>query len=152
MDGFRDLVRRLEANRDVYFDLMRVYLGIGLFVKGIQFSQDTAWLSEVVREAGATEFIFNAIDLFGAHYVVMAHMGGGLLLAAGLMTRISTLFQLPVLLGAVWLASKAEEGIFHHNEEFQFTALVLVLLILILLHGAGKLSVDHYLRNRTGAA
>lgn len=148
MSGFGDLVRRLEANREVYFDLMRVYLGLGLFVKGLLFSQDTAWLSQAVREAGAGEFMFNAIDVFGAHYVVMAHMGGGLLLAAGLMTRISTLFQLPILMGAVWLAASAEEGIFHHNEEFQFTALVLVLLILILFHGAGRLSVDHYLGSR----
>ena len=75
----------------------------------------------------------------------MAHLGGGLLLAAGLMTRISTLFQLPVLLGATVLAFRVE-GLFTHNQAFEFTALVTFLVILIFFHGAGRLSLDHYLK------
>ncbi len=147
MESLKQWFGKVEANRDVLFDLMRVYLGIGLFVKGIQFSQDTEFLSTAVQESGASDFLFNAINVFGAHYIVMAHIGGGLLLAAGLMTRISTLFQLPILTGAVYLAYISEEGLFSRNLDFDFTALVLFLLILILLHGAGRLSVDHYLRN-----
>ena len=146
MSDWKQWLQRIEANRDVMFDLMRIYLGLGLFVKGVQFSGDTTFMTEAVREAGASEFLFNAIDVFGAHYIVMAHIGGGLLLAAGLMTRISTLFQLPILAGAVYLAYRSEEGIFSRNLDFDFTALVLFLLVLILLHGAGRLSVDHYLR------
>ncbi len=140
--------RRAESHRDVMFDLMRIYLGLGLFVKGVQFSQDTTYITEVVRQAGASKFLFDAIDLFGAHYIVLAHIGGGLLLAAGLMTRISTLFQFPILAGAVYLALRSEQGIFSRNLDFDFTALVLVLLVLIFLHGGGKWSVDHYLKRR----
>ncbi len=148
MDIFKLWCRRIEANREIYFDLMRIYLGIGLFVKGVQFSQDTTYLTEVVRKAGASAFLFDAIDLFGAHYIVLAHIGGGLLLAMGLMTRISTMFQFPILAGAVYLAARSENGIFSRNLSLDFTALVLVLLILIFLHGAGRLSVDYYLRRR----
>ena len=148
MSIFESWRRRIEANRDILFDLMRIYLGIGLFVKGVQFSQDTTYITEAVRQAGAAEFLFNAIDLFGAHYIVLAHIGGGLLLAVGLMTRISTAFQFPILAGAVYLALNSEAGIFSRNLDLDFTAFVLVLLILIFLHGAGKLSVDHYLRSR----
>jgi hypothetical protein len=60
--------------------------------------------------------------VFGTHYIVMAHIGGGLLLAAGLMTRISTLFQLPVLGGAIYLASRSEDGLFARNLDLYFTA------------------------------
>ena len=34
-----------------------------------------------------------------SHYVVMAHLAGGLMLAAGLLTRLAALVQLPVLVG-----------------------------------------------------
>jgi putative oxidoreductase len=147
MNTFELWKRRIEENRDILFDVMRIYLGFGLFVKGVQFSQDTTYITEVVRQAGASKFLFDAIDLFGAHYIVLAHIGGGLLLAAGLMTRISTCFQFPILAGAVFLAIRSEQGIFSHNLDFDFTALVLALLILIFLHGGGRLSVDHYLKS-----
>ena len=148
MSKLGDYAGRIERSREIWFDLIRIYIGLGLFVKGVQFSADTAYLSEAVRQAGASAFLCNAVDVFGAHYVVMAHIGGGLLLAVGLMTRISTLFQIPVLAGAVYLAWRSEDGLFVRNQDLDFTALVLFLLVLILLRGAGRLSVDHYLRNR----
>jgi uncharacterized membrane protein YphA (DoxX/SURF4 family) len=144
MSQLNDFWSRVEKNRGVFFDLIRVYLGIGLFVKGIQFVSDTEFLLRVLQES-SFQFKFSFVETFLAHYVPMAHLGGGLLLAAGLMTRISTLFQLPVLLGATVLAFR-EEGLLTHNQAFEFTALVTFLLILILFHGAGRLSLDHYLK------
>ncbi len=144
MERWQAAQRWIEDHRDVVFDLMRIYLGIGLFVKGLQFISDREFLSRALRESGAVEFKFDFIATFLAHYIPLAHIGGGLLLAAGLMTRISTLFQLPVLVGAVFFVY-GRDGLFSHNQEFQFTALVLFLLVLILIHGAGRLSVDHYL-------
>ena len=139
---------KIEEHRGIFFDLVRIYLGIGLFVKGIQFGGDTEFLAEAVRQTRAPQFLFAAFDLFAAHYIVMAHIGGGLLLAVGLLTRVSALFQIPPLLGAVALAWEKQEGVFTHNQEFQFTALVLYLLVLILIRGSGPLSVDYMLKNR----
>lgn len=135
----------IEAHRDWWFDLVRVYLGIGLFVKGIQFVQDDSFLVQVLQQSPSTPFKFRFLETFALHYIPLAHIGGGLLLAVGLMTRISTMFQLPVLIGAVLLAYSGD-GIFTHDQEFQFTALVLWLLLMILIRGSGRLSVDHYLR------
>jgi len=143
--NLRAALGRIEPNRDILFDLMRVYLGIGLFVKGIQFIGDREFLLTVLQQSSALEFKFRPVSTFLAHYIPLAHLGGGALLAAGLMTRISTFFQLPILLGAVSLAY-TEEGLLTHNQNFEFTALVLFLLVLIFLHGGGRLSVDHYLR------
>jgi uncharacterized membrane protein YphA (DoxX/SURF4 family) len=145
MGGLKEFWARIEKNRDLCFDLMRVYLGLGLFVKGVQFISDRTFLLNALQRSDTLEFRFDFISTFLAHYIPLAHLGGGLLLAAGLMTRTSTLFQLPVLFGAVFLIY-AEEGVLTHNQDFEFTALVLFLLILILFHGAGRLSVDHYLR------
>jgi len=138
---------RVEPNKDVCFDLMRVYLGIGLFVKGIQFINDQEFLVTVLQQSSKLEFKFRFIETFVAHYVPLAHLGGGLLLAAGLMTRISALFQLPILAGAAFLAF-TEVGILTHAQQFEFTTLVLFLRVLILFHGGGRLSVDHYLKSR----
>jgi uncharacterized membrane protein YphA (DoxX/SURF4 family) len=145
MERWEAIGRYIEQRRDMVFDLMRIYLGIGLFVKGLEFISDREFLTRALRESAAVEFKFDFLATFLAHYIPLAHIGGGLLLAAGLMTRISTLFQLPVLFGAVFLVY-GRDGLFGHNQEFQFTALVLFLLILILIHGAGRLSVDHHLR------
>jgi uncharacterized membrane protein YphA (DoxX/SURF4 family) len=144
MSRLRELQGWIDDHRDMAFDLVRVYLGIGLFVKGLEFVSDQEFLARELR-AGGAEFRFDFLETFLAHYIPLAHMGGGLLLAAGLMTRISTLFQLPVLLGAVVLSYR-EEGLFTHNRSFQFEMLVLFLLLLILVHGAGRLSLDWLLR------
>jgi len=135
----------LDSHRDYCFDLMRIYLGIGLFVKGLQFIWDFDFLEEVFPESDHLEFMKTAV----LHYIPLAHLGGGLLLAAGLLTRVSALFQLPILLGAAFVVYLPRE-VFAYDQDFQFTSLVLFLLILILLHGAGPLSVDHYLKRRPG--
>ena len=136
----RGLEAWIAENRDVFFDLMRIYLGIGLFVKGIQFTWDDGYISNLMLQAGRLQVLSTAI----AHYIPIAHIGGGLLLAMGFMTRTAVLFQLPILAGAVFLIHM-QEGLFTRGQNLEFTALVLFLLLLILVHGPGRLSVDHYL-------
>jgi uncharacterized membrane protein YphA (DoxX/SURF4 family) len=147
MESFRSLERWAVANRDLGLEAVRIYLGIGLFVKGLQFTQDTDFLMQILRDHQTGQFRFNFLDTFIAHYIPLAHLGGGLLLVAGLLTRVSAAFQLPVLFGAAFYVY-GTEGIFGHNQNFQFTALVLFLLFLMLIFGGGRLSVDHHLRKR----
>ena len=130
----------IAENRDVFFDLMRIYLGIGLFVKGIQFTWDDGYISNLLLQSGRLQVLSTAI----AHYIPIAHIGGGLLLAMGFMTRTAVLFQLPILAGAVFLIHM-QEGLFTRGQNLEFTALVLFLLLLILVHGPGRWSVDHHL-------
>jgi len=130
----------IAENRDVFIDLIRIYLGIGLAVKGIQFTWDDGYISNLLLQAGRLQVLSTAI----AHYIPIAHIGGGLLLAMGFMTRTAVLFQLPILAGAVFLIH-LQEGLFTRGQNLEFTALVLFLLLLILVHGPGRLSVDHYL-------
>ncbi len=145
MDRWNALRKWIEARRDMVFDLMRMYLGVGLLVKGIQFLGDREFLQRALQDSGSEQFHFNLSAAFLAHYIPLAHIGGGLLLALGFLTRISTLFQLPVLFGAVFFVY-GRDGLFSHNQDLQFTALVLFLLVLILIHGGGRLSVDAYLK------
>jgi len=137
----------IASHRRIPVDLVRIFLGVALFVKGVQFYLDPTFVTESLTRGGW----FEAVPGVVLYYIVLAHIVGGSLLAIGLLTRISVLVQLPVLLGAAFIVS-LPEGPLSYTHRFEFTALVLFLLLMILLHGGGRLSVDHYLKSRAQAA
>lgn len=126
------------------FDLMRAYLGVALFVRGILFISHPGRMLEYVSDADSW-FLPYAIT----HYVTMAHLGGGVLLALGLATRLGALVQIPVLCGAVFFVHSTD-GLLSAGQSLELSALVLMLLSACLVVGAGPLSVDAWLSQRGG--
>lgn len=124
------------------FDLVRAYLGIGLFVRGVLFVSRPELVLGYLS-SGESWFVPYAI----AHYVALAHLGGGLLLAFGLATRLAAFVQLPVLAGAVFLVHSGD-SLLTAGQSLEFSALVLMLLLVYLTVGAGPLSVDAWLGDR----
>ncbi len=133
----------VEANRDIAFDLVRIYLGIGLLVRGWLFIADSSALGGLTSATGTGAFLSSGI----AQYVALAHLGGGLLMALGLLTRAAALVQIPVLVGAVFFVH-LNEGLLATGQSLEFSTLVLFLLIVIFLHGSGRLSLDYVLFER----
>src|SRR4051794_23177379 len=84
-----------ERNRDLLLELVRIYLGLGLFVKGVYFAS----------HVGVVMTLLNGDfpKLMLAHVIAFAHLTGGLLLAAGLLTRLAAAVQVPILAGAIFL-------------------------------------------------
>ncbi len=76
------------------------------------------------------------------HYVMMAHFVGGLLLTIGFLTRIAAFVQVPILVGAVFFVHR-QDGLFALGQSLEFSALVLFLLCVFTVSGAGKLSLDN---------
>lgn len=143
MSAFLKLSEWIESHRDVAFDLLRMYLGAGLLARGIIF---------LVRPEAYTELVEGAdeswLALDGLMYLVAAvHIVGGSMLVAGFLTRLASLIQIPILAGAVFLIHW-QGGLFSATQSFEFSALVLFLLLLVFLHGSGRWSVDHF-RERT---
>jgi uncharacterized membrane protein YphA (DoxX/SURF4 family) len=128
---------------EFFLDIVRIYLGIGLFVKAIYFIYNQETLHGLVESAGE----FWGITVLISHYVILAHIAGGAMLALGLLTRIAAAVQIPALLGAVFLVHfpnlLSEAG---GDAEFELAALALLLLLIFSISGAGKLSVDAYLK------
>ncbi len=124
------------------FDLVRAYLGIGLFVRGVLFVSHPEL---VLNYLSSSESWF--VPYAMAHYVALAHLGGGVLLAFGLATRLAAFVQLPVLAGAVFLVHSGE-NLLAAGQSLEFSALVLMLLLVYLTVGAGPLSVDAWLGDR----
>lgn len=127
------------ANAHSYYplDLLRVALGVFLFVKGINFMGNTAALLEMIKPMQSM-----AGEMMAIHYVVPAHFVGGILIAFGLLTRWACIAQLPILIGAVIINFAGDM-----NSANLILALVALLLCLFFVFfGSGKHSVDKYLR------
>jgi uncharacterized membrane protein YphA (DoxX/SURF4 family) len=137
MTALRSMFAWAESHRAELLDLVRIYLGIGLVVRGALFvgspstfdalvtSPDLAWLTNGVM----------------VHIIGLVHIGAGLLLAAGLATRFAAAVQVPVLVGALVLVH-AYEGIGTPGQSFELAALVLLLLLVFVVNGSGPWSLD----------
>ncbi len=141
MEYVKRLCALLSQRRDIGLDLLRIYLGIGLFVRGALFISNPDMLLNYLDESGEWFWPFAL-----SHYVALAHMAGGLMLAIGLFTRAATLAQIPPLAGAVFFVH-AGEGLFSRGQSLELSALVLAMLGVLFFFGAGRLSVDHYLNS-----
>ena len=129
----------LEARRHLCFEVLRIYLGVGLFIKGVLFASDPNSLSGWVRDGW-----LDASIAMLAHYIVLSHLVGGLMLAAGLLTRVAAAVNVPILLGAVLFVHQ-KDGLFTRTQGLEFTLFVLFTLVLMVWHGSGKWSLDYVL-------
>ena len=126
----------------VGLDLIRIYLGVGLMVRGALFNSRPEVLLDFLKR---THSWF--VPLAAAQYVVAAHLCGGILLALGLGTRLAAAVQIPPLLGAV-LFVHIGEGLLTAGQSLEFATLVLAMLSAFTVFGAGRLSLDSWLPKR----
>lgn len=129
-----------DAHREYWLDCVRIYLGLGLFARGLLLITNTSpgYFVDLLQRAGQS-WLTNGILL---HYVMAAHFVGGLMLTIGFLTRIAALVQIPILFGAVFFVHQ-QDGLFALGQSLEFSALVLFLLCVFVISGAGKLSLDH---------
>jgi putative oxidoreductase len=134
----------LRAHEDLFRDLMRIYIGAGLFVKSIYLMGHRDFLMQVISDSGNSWVGPAAM----AQYVIVAHFIGGLLLMVGLATRLAAFAQLPILLGAVFYVYMPRMATVEPRQYFEFTALVAFLLFWLGVFGAGRWSVDYLISRK----
>lgn len=127
-----------NSHRPGFLDIFRIALGIFLTYKGLWFITHMDELEMTAQ--GANVYFAGAVI---SHYVVFAHILGGPLIAAGLFTRIVSAMQLPILIGAVFMVNypKGFLSIGNHME-LEVSIIVLVGLLIFMIFGAGKYSID----------
>jgi putative oxidoreductase len=140
-------VQRLEHWGDTHhpkwIDLLRIILGIFLCFKGIEFANNMSSVLNLMT--GQVPFSsFMVMILF--HYIVFAHLLGGVLLALGMLTRFACIIQLPILLGAIFFINLSPEVMRPFSELF-LSILVLLLLIYFLVVGSGPWSLDKVIQD-----
>ncbi|MEP7264719.1 MAG: DoxX family protein [Bacteroidota bacterium] len=129
------------AHHPRWIDLLRITLGVILFIKGIFFISNSESIVEMLKN-GRFEWISFAL----AHYVAFAHLVGGVMITIGLFTRFAVAFQIPVLLGAVIFVN-SKLGFFSGNTELLFSIVILFMLVFFFIYGSGPASADQALEN-----
>lgn len=133
----------LEKHRDWFIDFVRIYLGIVLILKGIYFLDDMQSLMATTGQDFDTVAGYGYAYATLAHFIIFAHILGGISISIGFLTRVVIPFQLPILLIAM-ASGPLSKVYFRGGSPFEFSMLV-VLLLGIFIYGAGRLSVDYYL-------
>lgn len=139
MEKLRHWIDWAEAHPKVWLDGVRIYLGLGLFIRGVFIITNTRaeFVSALLQQL---EYPW-IVTVFLLHYIALAHLIGGLMLTVGLLTRIAAWVQVPILAGA--LVMHRGEGLMSGGQSLEFSALVLFLLVTFAISGAGPVSVDN---------
>ena len=94
MNLFNKIFIWLDENNNIAYALIRAFLGIALFVRGLILISDPAAL---IALAGEDKIYW------WFSYLTVTHLVAGFLLAIGFFTRLASLLQIPILFGAVFL-------------------------------------------------
>lgn len=137
MNNIKYLNKWANAHTYLSVDLVRMALGVILFLKGISFITNTQYLADLL----------SPIDRFGGgmiflHYVASAHILGGILIFFGLLTRWAIIIQLPILIGAVVISFMGQM----HTQNLLFSLVTLSICVAFIIYGSGKHSADYYFK------
>ena len=141
MSIYSGLRHTSSLNQPKWLVMLRIALGAMLFVKGIAFISDTSRL-EAIISASRLSSKFNPIL---ADIISWIHLIGGLFILCGLLTRLMSFIQIPILIGAVFIINLPNFTI-NGASELALSIIMLVLLVVFFLEGSGKLSADEYFR------
>jgi putative oxidoreductase len=114
--------------------VLRILLGILLFMKGIQFIYDNNLLQQVFRNQ-STLREYNWLQTI----IPWVHLLGGVFIIIGMFTRLAVIAQLPILFGAI-LFSQEKINSIALNSSLAYAIVVLVLLLIFLFVGNGPVS------------
>jgi len=141
-----NVIERIEhwgdSHHPRWLDLLRIALGIVIFLRGVTFLADTESLRQLIEQTNIKIYTWGIV-----HYIAFAHLVGGILIAIGLLTRVAIGFQLPVLIGAVFFVN-ITRGLSFLNSELWISLVVLALLLMFFVIGSGPYSLDHQMRER----
>ncbi len=132
-----------EHHHPLWTDFLRIILGVILILKGFLFAEHQEVITNLLLENHLQYLIFMA-----AHYVIIMHIAGGILIAFGLLTRFACLMNLPILIAAV-LFNNISPNLLPFNSELLISIIVLILLAFFMVLGDGKFSADHFINDHT---
>lgn len=138
MSVITDVERWGNNHRPGFLDVFRIVLGVFITYKGLYFIMH---MNELEMTTSGVNVWFAGAVL--AHYVIFAHLLGGPLITVGLFSRVASALQIPILLGAVFLVNypKGFLSIAQHMELW-LSIVVLVGLVVVMVFGAGRYSID----------
>ncbi len=139
-----DITEKTSIDQPRWLTILRIALGLILFLKGITFIRDSSDLQLMLHRMAIG--VVDKNTEWMAFLISYINLLGGLFIVAGLFTRTSCLVQIPILFGAVFFVN-TKHGLNQSTSELVLSAVVLILLILFAIKGSGVLSADEYFRS-----
>jgi putative oxidoreductase len=131
-----------DVHHPRWLDLLRISLGIAIFIKGVFFVNNSQALLDIMYNSSISGWAFIV-----EHHVAFTYLVGGILISIGLLTRIAIIFELPVFFGSIFCFI-AKTGFFSVFSDFIFSIIVFILLIFFLVFGPGPISADAAMKAR----
>ena len=127
------------ANAHTYYplDVLRIGLGVFLFMKGVSFISHSREFEDLI--APVANFLGG---WWVFHYVASAHIMGGVLISFGLLTRWCLIAQLPILFGAIAINFFGVMNV----PNLLAALLALVVSVFFIFYGSGKHSADYFFK------
>ena len=122
-------------------DIIRMLVGLLLVAKGYVYFNNAGYIRELLIQ---NKLINESPDIIilVIYYTTYVQLVGGILIFFGLFTRLACILQLPIIIGAIFIANILSP---FFNSELWLSVLVLALLFLFIIIGSGPWSVDHNL-------
>lgn len=138
MTIFTSLIPSFDSKTGIAYSLIRIFLGIALAIRGWMILSNP----ESIIDLGVNQELFVWVSL-----VAITHLFGGLLLAIGFLTRLGAVIQIPILFSATFFVY-AHTKLMMGGQSFELAAMVLFLLCVFFIFGAGPLSVKEFMEQK----
>ena len=136
MTALADIYKRLDDCQNIAYSLIRIFLGIALFTRGII----------LVSNPGAIFMLDTQEEMHMFYsYVTIIHLLGGFMMAIGFFTRLGALLQIPILFSAVFFIH-AKNGLMMGGQSLELAVLVLFLLVIYFIFGSGPLVLSKFFK------
>ena len=122
-----------DTHHPKWVDVIRIALGVFLCYKGIDFLRNMGIINDLIANHLSYGSFFT---IMLGHYIVFAHILGGIFLALGAFTRFACLIQIPILLGAIIFVNFSND-VLRPYSGLIISILVLLLLVYFLIAGNG---------------
>jgi uncharacterized membrane protein YphA (DoxX/SURF4 family) len=138
MNMFTSSASSLDSKPGIAFGLIRIFLGIALAIRGYLILTNP----DSIVELGVEQELFVWVSLVG-----ITHLFGGVLLAIGFLTRLGAFIQIPILFSAIFFVY-SHTKLMMGGQSIELAILVLFLLCVFFVFGAGSLSVKDFMTNK----
>lgn len=141
IEKYKSVVQYFTKLKDVHLLAVRLILAYGFYNPAIMKWQNINSIAEWFGSMGIP------LPALNAYMAASTEMAGVILLTLGLANRIISIpliFVMIVAIVTVHLGNGFEAG----NNGFEIPVYYILLLLAILIHGAGKLSVDNIIKNK----
>lgn len=139
IEKYKLVVAHLSKLKDLHLLAIRLILAYGFYNPAIMKWQNISSIAEWFGEMGIP------LPTLNAYMAASTEMAGVVLLTLGLASRIISIpliFVMIVAIVTVHIGNGFEAG----NNGFEIPVYYILLLLVVLIYGAGRLSVDNFIK------